>query len=55
MKKYDNFCSSLLNLKEIYNYEEPFDSVVLTGMAGLYELCFEQSWEMMKKTEIPWI
>lgn len=49
MKKYDNFCSSLLNLKEIYNYEEPFDSVILTGMVGLYELCFEQSWKMMKE------
>lgn len=49
MKKYENFCASLLNMKEIYNYKEPFDTVVLTGMVGLYELCFEQSWEMMKE------
>lgn len=49
MKKYDNFCASLLNMKEIYNYEEPFDSVILTGLVGLYELCFEQSWKMMKE------
>lgn len=28
MKKYDNFCASLLNMKEIYNYEEPFDAVI---------------------------
>jgi nucleotidyltransferase substrate binding protein (TIGR01987 family) len=49
MKKYDNFCASLLNMKEIYNYEEPFDAVILTGLVGLYELCFEQSWKMMKE------
>lgn len=48
MKKYENFCASLLNMKEIYNYQEPFDTVVLIGMVGLYELCFEQSWKMMK-------
>ena len=49
MKKYENFCSSLSNMKEIYNYEEPFDNVVLTGLVGLYEICFEQSWKMMKE------
>lgn len=49
MKKYENFCASLLNMKDIYNYKEPFDTVVLTGMVGLYELCFEQSWKMMKE------
>lgn len=48
MKKYENFCAALSNMKEIYKYEEPFDNVVLTGMVGLYELCFEQSWKMMK-------
>ena len=26
-----------------------FDRVVLTGMVVLYELCFEQSWKMMKE------
>ena len=49
MKKYENFCSSLENLKEIYNYEEPYDTVVLTGLVGLYEICFEQAWKMMKE------
>lgn len=48
MRKYDNFCSALLKLEEIYNYEEPFDNVILTGLVGLYEICFEQSWKMMK-------
>ena len=38
MRKYDNFCSALLKLEEIYNYEEPFDNVILTGLVGLYEI-----------------
>ncbi len=34
---------------EIFHYEEPYDTVVLTGLVGLYEICFEQSWKMMKE------
>lgn len=49
MKKYENFCASLENMKDIYNYKEPYDNVVLTGLVGLYEICFEQSWKMMKE------
>ena len=49
MKKYENFCFSLGNMKDIYNYEEPYDNVVLTGLVGLYEITFEQSWKMMKE------
>lgn len=41
MKKYENFCASLSNMKEMYNYHEPYDNVVLTGIVGLYEICFE--------------
>lgn len=48
MKKYENFCQALINMKDIYNYEEPYDNVVLTGLVGLYEITFEQSWKMMK-------
>ena len=55
MKKYENFCSSLENMKEIYNYTEPYDNVVLTGLVGLYEICFEQSWKMMKEVETTWL
>lgn len=25
LKKYENFCVSLENMKDIYNYEEPYD------------------------------
>ena len=49
MKKYENFSAALLNMKDIYRYEEPYDNVVLTGLVGLYEICFEQSWKMMKE------
>lgn len=49
MKKYDNFCAALQNLKDIYRYEEPYDNVTMTGLVGLYEICFEQSWKMMKE------
>lgn len=49
MKKYENFSSALLNMKEIYSYEEPYDNVVLTGLVGLFEICFEQAWKMMKE------
>ena len=49
MKKYENFCAALENMKEIYKYDPPYDNVVLTGLGGLYEICFEQSWKMMKE------
>lgn len=49
MKKFDNFCLSLSSLKEIYSYEEPYENVILTGVVGLYEICFEQSWKAMKE------
>jgi nucleotidyltransferase substrate binding protein (TIGR01987 family) len=49
MRKYDNFSNALNNMKEIYKYEEPYDNVILTGLVGLYEVCFEQSWKLMKE------
>lgn len=48
MRKYENFCSALINLKDIYQYQEPYDNVIMTGLVGLYEICFEQAWKMMK-------
>lgn len=35
-------------MKELYDYDEPYNTVVLTGIVGLYDICFEQSWKMMK-------
>ena len=49
MKKYENFCKALINLEDIYRYEEPYDNVVLTGLVALFEICFEQSWKCMKE------
>lgn len=49
MKKVDNFYQALENLKEIYNYDEPYEDVVLTGLVTYYSLCFEQAWKAMKE------
>ena len=49
MKKYENFCQALINMKDIYNYDEPYDNVVLTGLVGLYKITFEQLLKMMKE------
>ena len=49
MKKYENFVRTLDNLHEIYNYSEPYGTVVLAGLVGLFEMCFEQSWKAMKE------
>ena len=49
MKTYENFKAALNNLKDIYNYEEPYGNVEIAGLVGLYEICFEQSWKAMKE------
>lgn len=49
MKKLENFERAVENLKDIFHYEEPYDNVILTGLVGLYEICFEQSWKAMKE------
>lgn len=49
MKKFDNFCNAFRNLKDIYDYHEPYNNVELTGLVGLYEICFEQAWKTMKE------
>lgn len=49
MRKYENFCAALQNLRDIYEYEEPYNNVVLTGLVALYEICFEQSWKAVKE------
>lgn len=49
MKKFENFCKALDSLHKIESYEEPYGTVELTGMVGLYEICFEQAWKAMKE------
>lgn len=49
MKKYENFQRALENLKKIETVEPPYDTITLTGMVALFEICFEQSWKAMKE------
>lgn len=49
MKKYENFMAALKNLKDIYEYQEPYGNVEIAGMVGLYEICFEQAWKAIKE------
>lgn len=49
MKKYDNFCKSLENLKKCEKMEEPYSPVELMGITGLFSLCFEMSWKLIKE------
>ena len=49
MKKYDNFCRALRNLKEIESRQPPYDTITQTGMVSLIEICFEQFWKAMKE------
>ena len=49
MKKFDNLQAAIHNLKDIYSDQEPYGNVEMTGMVGLYEICFEQAWKAMKE------
>lgn len=48
-EKVENFYHSLENLKTIYDYDESYEDVVLTGLVTYYSLCFEQAWKAMKE------
>jgi nucleotidyltransferase substrate binding protein (TIGR01987 family) len=48
MKKYENFCKALANLEEGIKLKEPYTIVEQTGIVGLFEICFEQSWKVIK-------
>lgn len=49
MKKYEYFCKSLNNLVEGAKIQPPYSVLELTGLVALFEICFEQSWKMMKE------
>lgn len=48
MRKYDNFTKALGNLHEGAKLRPPYTIVEQTGIIGLFEICFEQSWKLMK-------
>ena len=50
MKKFENFCRALTNLREIETKSPPYDAITTAGMVALFEICFEQSWKAMKET-----
>jgi nucleotidyltransferase substrate binding protein (TIGR01987 family) len=49
MKKYENFCRALDNLKKIRGEQPPYNTIIQTGMVALFEICFEQAWKAMKE------
>ena len=49
MEKYNNFYKALANLHEGVKLNEPYSIVEQTGIVGLFEICFEQSWKLMKE------
>ena len=49
MKKFENFCRALNNLKEIEGKSPPYDAITTAGMVALFEICFEQAWKAMKE------
>ena len=49
MTKYENFCKALDNLQVGAELEEPYSVVEQAGIAALFEICFEQSWKLMKE------
>ena len=49
MNSLKHFCSTVENLKDIYNYHEPYSNVIRIGLVGLYRICFKQSWKAMKE------
>ena len=46
--KYDNFVKALGNLMTGAKKEPPYSLLEETGMVGLFEICFEQAWKLMK-------
>lgn len=49
MKKYNDFCKALDNLKECEKLSEPYSLVERAGIAALFSVCFEQSWKLIKE------
>jgi len=48
MEKFNIFCKTLDNLRQIKDYIGPFDAVTEAGLIGLFSICFEQAWKAMK-------
>ncbi len=49
MKKYENFSKALANLESCRQLSKPYSIAEQTGIIGLFAICFEQSWKLMKE------
>lgn len=49
MKKFENFCRAVENLEIGVNIPEPLNIVEETGLIKLFEICFEQTWKLLKE------
>lgn len=48
MKKFENFCKAVANLKEGAEIEN-MSMVEEAGLIKLFEICFEQTWKVLKE------
>lgn len=51
MKKYENFCNALLNLKDIYEYKEPYGHIIKT----VYEKYYQMFCDLKVKVDEKWM
>ncbi|MBQ6555082.1 MAG: nucleotidyltransferase substrate binding protein [Firmicutes bacterium] len=49
MRKCSDFIKAYDNLAKIFDYSEPYDDVIITGITGMFGLCFELAWKAMKE------
>ena len=48
MRKFENFCKALKNL-ELAAQQESYSTLEETGFVAMFEICFEQSWKLLKE------
>ena len=48
MRKFENFCKALKNL-ELAAQQESYSTLEETGFLAMFEICFEQSWKLLKE------
>lgn len=49
MEEYEAFSESLRNLREIYDYEEPYKNIIFAGITVLYKECIKWILRLMKE------
>ena len=48
MTDYETFSLTLEHMKEIYEYEAPYNRVIRAGIVGVFRHCFDQAWKLMQ-------